>query len=61
MRVEAPRKVVPREVAVDFVSEDDVRVALRENRTIVINEKTIVTPAAQDLGGDRNVLVGEDD
>jgi acetaldehyde dehydrogenase (acetylating) len=34
----------------DFVCEYDVRQALKQNRKIVIGEKTIVTPAARDLG-----------
>ena len=35
--------------AVAFVCEDDVRQALRDSRTITINESTIVTPSARDL------------
>lgn len=35
--------------AVEFVCEDDVRAALRESRPIVVDERTIVTPAARDL------------
>jgi len=34
---------------VDFVCEDDVQKAIREDRPILINERTIVTPAARDL------------
>lgn len=34
----------------DFVCEDDVRIALRENKKIYINKKTILTPSARDLG-----------
>ena len=41
----------------DFVCEDDVRQALRQNRKIVINEKTIVTPAARDLGDQHRAFV----
>jgi acetaldehyde dehydrogenase (acetylating) len=35
---------------VEFVCEDDVRQAVRQGRKIVIGERTIVTPAARDLG-----------
>ena len=40
---EAPPPAVP------FVCEDDVRQAIRQSRSIVIDERTIVTPAARDL------------
>ena len=33
-----------------FVCEDDVRVAARASRKILIDERTIVTPAARDAG-----------
>lgn len=36
--------------AVDFVSEDDVRRALQKGDKIYINSKTIITPAARDIG-----------
>ncbi|MEQ1759917.1 MAG: aldehyde dehydrogenase family protein [Vicinamibacterales bacterium] len=36
--------------AVQFVCEDDVRVAIKAGTKIVIGDKTIVTPAARDLG-----------
>jgi acetaldehyde dehydrogenase (acetylating) len=36
--------------AVDFVSEDDVRRAIQKGDKIFINSKTIITPAARDLG-----------
>jgi hypothetical protein len=35
---------------VDFVSEDDVRRAIQKGEKIYINAKTIITPAARDLG-----------
>jgi acetaldehyde dehydrogenase (acetylating) len=41
----------------DFVCEDDVRQAVRQNRKIVISEKTIVTPAARDLGEQHRAFV----
>jgi acyl-CoA reductase-like NAD-dependent aldehyde dehydrogenase len=36
--------------AIDFVSEDDVRRAIQKGEKIYINAKTIITPAARDLG-----------
>ena len=41
----------------DFVCEDDVRQAVRQGRKIVIGERTIVTPAARDLGEQHHVFV----
>ena len=35
---------------VEFVCEDDVRAALKAGRKVLIDEKTIVTPSARDLG-----------
>ncbi|MGH9816000.1 MAG: hypothetical protein ACRD6I_07985, partial [Candidatus Acidiferrales bacterium] len=42
---------------VAFVSEADVRRALTKGEKIYIGPKTIVTPAARDLGGEHEVLV----
>jgi hypothetical protein len=39
-----------------FVCEDDVRQAVREGRTILISDRTIVTPAARDLGEAQRVF-----
>ncbi len=50
----------PRQQPAEFICEDDVRVALAEGRTIVIGERTIVTPAARDLGEARAVFVHTD-
>jgi acetaldehyde dehydrogenase (acetylating) len=36
--------------AVDFVSEDDVKRAIQKGDKIYINAKTIITPAARDIG-----------
>jgi hypothetical protein len=36
--------------AIDFVSEDDVRRALQKGEKIYINARTIITPAARDMG-----------
>ena len=42
--------------AVDFVSEDDVRRALQKGEKIYINSKTIITPAARDIGDPKEVF-----
>ena len=34
----------------DFVSEDDVRRAIQRGEKIYVNAKTIITPAARDIG-----------
>ena len=36
--------------AIDFVSEDDVRRAIQNGEKIYINGRTIITPAARDIG-----------
>jgi len=45
--VEAPR---------DFVCEDDVRQAIKQGRKIVLAERSIVTPAARELGEEKKVF-----
>src|SRR5262245_7199526 len=42
--------------AVDFVCEEDVRRAIAAGDKIYINAKTILTPAARDLGDEREVF-----
>jgi acetaldehyde dehydrogenase (acetylating) len=44
----------------DFVCEDDVRQAVRHGRKIVIGDRTIVTPAARDLGEQHRIFVQAD-
>jgi acetaldehyde dehydrogenase (acetylating) len=46
----------PLEKPVDFVCEDDVRQAIRTGQTVSISGKTIVTPAARDLGEAQGVF-----
>jgi acetaldehyde dehydrogenase (acetylating) len=41
----------------EFVCEDDVRQAVRQSRKILIGERTIVTPAARDMGEQHRVFV----
>ncbi len=43
--------------AVDFVCEEDVRVALRRGAKIYVTSRTIITPSARDLGGAHEVFV----
>jgi len=42
---------------VDFVSEDDVRRAIQKGEKIYINAKTIITPAARDIGEPAEMFV----
>jgi len=44
-------------MTVSFVCEDDVRLALRKGEKIYVNPKSIITPAARDLGTEKDVLV----
>ncbi len=56
----APSAVARVEIAqpaTDFVCEDDVRQAMKQNRKIVIGERSIVTPAARDLGEEHRIFV----
>ncbi len=39
-----------------FLCEDDVRQAVKDGRTLLVSEKTIITPAARDLADANNVL-----
>ncbi len=41
----------------EFVCEDDVRAAIRSGRKLVVGEKTIVTPAARELGDEKRVFI----
>jgi len=41
----------------EFVSENDIRVAMTKQQKIFIGPKTIVTPAARDLGDSHEILV----
>jgi len=45
------------EKAAEFVCEDDVKLAMRQGRKITIGERTIVTPAARDLGEQHRLFV----
>jgi acetaldehyde dehydrogenase (acetylating) len=45
------------ELAMDFVCEEDVRLALKAGRRLLIGERTLVTPAARDLGDEHGIFV----
>ncbi len=49
--------VQPNQSPADFICEDDVRTALKNGRKLLIGDKTIVTPAARDLGDAEKVFV----
>jgi acetaldehyde dehydrogenase (acetylating) len=44
------------QTALDFVCEEDVRLAIQAGRKIVVSERAIVTPAARDLGEQHRVF-----
>jgi acetaldehyde dehydrogenase (acetylating) len=52
-----PRPTGEPEAPAEFVCEEDVRLALRAGKKLVIGEKTIVTPAARDLGEANKIFV----
>ena len=41
----------------DFICEEDVRAALKSGRKLLVGDRTIVTPAARDLGESEHVFV----
>ena len=60
-QVPAPRPhsgaTAPVEKAAEFVCEDDVKLAMRQGHKITIGERTIVTPAARDLGEQHRLFI----
>ncbi len=54
---EGVRPQPPAQIPAAFVCEDDVRAAMKAGRKVVIDEKTIVTPSARDLGEAQKVFV----
>ncbi len=54
--VETSQDGVQPSAPVEFVCEDDVRQAMRDGRQIVIDDRTIVTPAARDMGEQHRVF-----
>ena len=55
----APPAPHPIEVA-EFLSENDVRMALTRNRKLYIGPKTILTPSARDLGNEHDIFIMTD-
>ncbi len=43
--------------AVEFVSEDDVRTAVNNDKKIYVGKNTIITPSAKDLGQEKEIFV----
>jgi acetaldehyde dehydrogenase (acetylating) len=54
---QAPESVPVPAVPEQFVCEDDVRIAVKEGRKLLIGDRTIVTPAARDAGEAGKVFV----
>jgi len=54
---EAQQKAVAADTPNDFICEDDVRAALKSGRTLLVGERTIVTPSARELGEANKVFV----
>jgi acetaldehyde dehydrogenase (acetylating) len=46
----------PNQAPLDFVCEEDVRLALQAGRKLVVTERAIVTPAARELGEEHRVF-----
>jgi hypothetical protein len=40
----------------EFVCEEDVRLAIKAGRKLVVSERAIVTPAARDLGDQHRIF-----
>ena len=56
-RTRNPEPGPPESRPAEFVCEEDVRQALRAGVKIVLDSRTIVTPAARDLGEEKRVFV----
>jgi hypothetical protein len=46
----------PSQAPLDFVCEEDVRLAIQAGRRLVLSERAIVTPAARDLGEQHRIF-----
>ena len=51
-----PSEVPPHEPPLEFVCEEDVRLAIQAGRKLLISERAIVTPAARDLADAHKVI-----
>ena len=47
----------PAVVALEFVSEDDVRGAVSDGRKLPVSAATVITPSARELGNDNDIFV----
>ena len=56
----APHPLPPPIEVAEFLSENDVRMALTHNRKLYIGPKTILTPSARDLGGEHDIFIVTD-
>jgi len=58
---DSPKEAQPKPLTADnpkdFICEDDVRAALKSGQTLVVGERTIVTPSARELGEANKVFV----
>lgn len=54
--ITSPSSSINGHKAVDFVCEDDVRRAVTAGDKIYVNSKTIITPAARDLGDSKDIF-----
>jgi acetaldehyde dehydrogenase (acetylating) len=51
-----PGGLLPQTKPLDFVSEEDVRLAIRAGRKLLVAERAIITPAARDLAEEHRVF-----
>ena len=51
-----PPAAAPNQTPLEFVCEEDVRLAMRAGRKLVVAERAIVTPAARELGEEHRVF-----
>jgi acetaldehyde dehydrogenase (acetylating) len=56
MKSAEPKANGAKPAAKDFVSEDDVKIALAKGEKIYVNAKTIITPSARDMGDENEVF-----
>ena len=56
MRPGSDPRPTPAPTPLEFVCEEDVRVAIQAGRKLVLSERAIVTPAARDLGEHHRVF-----
>jgi acetaldehyde dehydrogenase (acetylating) len=55
-----PHPLPPPVDVAEFLSENDVRMALTRNRKLYIGPKTILTPSARDLGNEHDIFIMTD-